>query len=160
MVMTGIDRRFDRRELARALDGLYDAFAGYPLKERIDLCPHCQLDAAERRLHLRPLREMTWDDLGVFSFRAMTTFGDEDDFKHFLPRLLELYVLDHRGAPHTLFMVFGKLADATWEGWPAEEVAAIRHVVEAWQRVLAARAHESEDDAWELDEVRAAVSAW
>ena len=73
--------------------------------------------------------------------------------------LLELYVLDHRGAPYSLFMVFGKLADATWTAWPAEEVDAIRRFIEAWQRVLGARVHESEDDAWELEEVRAAVSA-
>lgn len=157
--MNGNGSRFDRRELARALDALYEAFAAYPLKERIDSCPHCQLDAAERRLHLRPLREMTWSDLGIYSFRAMTTFGDEEDFKHFFPRLVELYVLDHRGAPYSLSMVFGKLADATWTAWPPGEVGAIRQCIDAWQRVLGAHAHESDDDAWELDEVRAAVSA-
>jgi hypothetical protein len=154
-----MDTRFERIELARAVDALYAAFADYPLKDRIDVCPHCELDAAERRLHVRPLREMTWADLGIYSFKALTSFGDLDDLKHFLPRLLELYVVDHRGAPYSLFMVCGKLETARWTTWPGSEVAAIRGFVEAWQRALAAEARDSEDGAWELDELRAGISA-
>jgi hypothetical protein len=157
--MEGIQSHFARTELSRAIDDMYEAFDAYPLEARIDICPHCELDAAERRLHARPLRELTWADLGLYSFRAMTTFGDVEDFKHFLPRLVELYVRDHRGAPYTLFMVFGKIEAAGWTAWPSGEVAAIRAVVEAWQRRLEAEAGESEDAAWELDELRDAVSA-
>jgi len=145
-------------ELGRAIDRLYEAFESYPLKERIDCCPHCELDAAERRLHIRPLRELTWPDLGIFSFKALTSFGDADDFRHFLPRLLELYVLDHAGAPYTLFMLFEKLNAAKWTNWPADEVAAIRRVIEDWKRVLTTQARESEDGAWELDELGGGIS--
>jgi hypothetical protein len=146
-------------ELGRAIDQLYEAFDAYPLKERIECCPHCQLDAAERRLHLRPLRRLTWTDLGVFSFKALTSFGDEDDLRHFLPRLLELYVLDHAGAPYTLFMLFHKLDSATWTMWPADEVNAIRGFIDAWKRVLTAQARDSEQGAWELDELGGGISA-
>jgi hypothetical protein len=145
-------------ELGRAIDRLYEAFESYPLKERIDCCPHCELDAAERRLHIRPLRELTWADLGIFAFKALTSFGDADDFRHFLPRLLELYVLDHSGAPYTLFMLFEKLNAAKWTNWPADEVAAIRRFIEDWKRVLTAQARESEDGAWELDELGGGIS--
>jgi len=148
-----------RIELVRAIDELYDAFDAYPLRERIDSCPHCELDAAERRLHLRPLRELTWTDLGIFSFKALTSFGDQDDFRHFLPRLLELYVLDHAGAPYTLFMLCHKLDAATWTRWPADEVTAIRRFIDAWKRVLTAHARESVQGAWELDELHGGISA-
>jgi hypothetical protein len=158
-MMNGIDSSFDGIDLARAVDALYAAFDAYPLKERIDVCPHCQLDAAERRLHVRPLREMTWADLGTYSFRALTTFGDEDDLRHFLPRVFELYLLDHRGAPYSLFMFCGKLDNAAWTTWPAEEVAAVRRFIDAWKRVLTTRARDSEDGAWELEELRAGISA-
>jgi hypothetical protein len=127
--------------------------------DRLDVCPHCELDAAERRLHVKPLRELSWADLGTYSFKALTSFGDLDDFKHFLPRLLELYVLDHRGAPYSLFMLCGKLEASTWTTWPAGEVAAIRTFIEAWQRALAHEARGSEESDWELDELRAGISA-
>ncbi len=154
-----MDTSVERIELARVIDGLYGAFDAYPLKERIECCPHCELDAAERRLHVRPLRALTWADLGIFSFKALTSFGDEDDFRHFLPRLLELYVLDHAGAPHTLFMIFEKLNSARWTNWAADEVEAIRTFIDAWKRVLTAQARESEQGAWELDELGGAISA-
>ncbi len=153
-----MDAGVERIELGHAIDGLYEAFGAYPLKERIDCCPHCELAAAERRLHIRPLRELTWTDLGIFSFKALTSFGDKDDFRHFLPRLLELYVLDHAGAPHTLFMLFHKLDDARWTKWPADEVGAIRTFIDAWKRVLTAQASASEQAAWELDELSGGIS--
>jgi len=155
----GIDSSFDGIDLARAIGGLYGAFDAYPLKERIDVCPHCELDAAERRLHVRPLRQLTWADLGTYSFKAITSFGDEGDFKHFLPRVLELYVLDHRGAPYSLFMVCGKLDYAGWTAWPAGEVAAVRRFIDAWKRLLTAQARETEEGAWELEELTAGISA-
>jgi hypothetical protein len=155
----GLESSFERVDLGRATDALYEAFAAYPLKERIDTCPHCELDAAERRLHVRLLREMRWSDFGPYPFKALTSFGEEEDLKHFLPRILELYVSDHAGAPYTLFMVFGKLDQAQWLTWPAGEVAAIRRFVDAWQRALAREAHESDESAWELDELRAGISA-
>lgn len=148
-----------RADLAAAIESLYEVFDAYPLKDRIDSCPHCELDEAESRLHARPLREMTWADLGAYSSRAMTTFGDEDDFRHFLPRILELYVFDHPGAPYFLTMLFGKLDEAGWTTWPTAEVVAIRRLVEAWERTLAAGAGESEEGAWELEELRSAITA-
>jgi len=157
--MEPLTTRFDRLQLERAVDALYDTFVMYPLKDRIDVCPHCELDAAERRLHVRPLRALTWTDLGVYAFKALTSFGDLEDFKHFLPRLFELYVVDHRGAPYSLFMVCGKLEGAGWTTWPAQEAGAIRAFLDAWKRVLETRAGESEDDSWELDELRDAIAA-
>jgi hypothetical protein len=155
----GPDSSFDRIDLGRAIGALYDVFEAYPLTARIDCCPHCELDAAERRLHVRPLREMTWADLGTFSFKVLTSFGDRDDLRHFLPRILELYARDHRGAPYSLFMFFGKLDQAQWLTWPPGETTAIRRFVDAWQRALVTEAHESEERAWELDELKAGISA-
>jgi hypothetical protein len=153
-----MDTTFGRIDLERRLEDVYQAFAGYPLADRIDHCPHCELDAAERQLHARPLRELTWRELGAFSFRATTAFGDLADLKHFLPRLFELYAVDHLGAPYSLFMFFGKLEAAAWTTWPPAEVAAIRAFIEAWKRLATARAQESETGAWELDELTGALS--
>lgn len=157
---TSIERRLHGIELSRAVEALYDRFEAYPLRDPIDACPHCQLDAAERQLHSRPLRELTWADLRAYCPKAITSFGDVSDFKHFLPRILELYVTDHRGAPSCLFVMFGKLDQAEWMNWPTEESSAVRALVEIWKRVLTDGAKTSEDAAWELDELKAAMIAW
>jgi hypothetical protein len=102
---------------------------------------------------------LAWTDLGIFSFRSLTSFGDDDDFRYFLPRLLELHVLDHAGAPYTPFMLFHKLSSARWTRWPADEVAAIRRFIDAWKRALTAEARESEQGAWGLDESSGGISA-
>jgi hypothetical protein len=50
----------------------------------------------------------------------MTTWGDEDDFRHFLPRLLELWADDSISLllPDSLI---NKLQFAGWSNWPKEE---------------------------------------
>ena len=67
--------------------------------------------------------------------------------------------VDISGAPYTLFMLFEKLNAAKWTNWPADEVAAIPRFIDAWKRVLTAQARESEQGAWELDELGGAISA-
>jgi hypothetical protein len=153
-----MESRFDRIELERAIDALYDVFGRYPLKGQIDTCPHCQLEGAERLLHTRPLRELTWVELRPFASKALTTFGDENDFRHFLPRVLELYARDALGAPPHLFMFCNKLDYAGWTAWPPDEVAAVRSFLDAWKRVLTARVHDSEDGALELEELTSGMS--
>ena len=41
-----------------------------------------------------PLRELTGEQVGPYSGWAMTTVGNERDYRHFLPRILELAVVD------------------------------------------------------------------
>jgi hypothetical protein len=144
-------------ELARSIAMLYEAFREYPLNARIEACPHCELESAKACLHTRPLRELGWAELGVYTFKAMTTFGDAIDFKHFLPRILELYVLDHRGAQYDVSVVFEKLNYASWQSWPDSEVAAVRHFVAAWRWALAAAQQDSGRECWKLGELEAAL---
>jgi len=86
----------------------------------------------ERGLHRVPLRELTVDDLEMLAFRAMTTFGDEQDYRHFLPRILELASFGR--TPHIgfdLWLIGNKLTYGRWTTWPADEQAAISEWVQA-----------------------------
>lgn len=61
----------------------------------------------------------------------MTTVGDVRDFKHFLPRMLELYIdphwLDNRE------VLAGKLQLADWLTWPDSEKEAVhRYLLALW----------------------------
>lgn len=77
--------------LRAAVERLYETFARYPLVAVIEGgCPCCRLGAHERDLHAAPLRELPEEHVGYFAFKAMTTFGGVDDFRHFLPRIAEL----------------------------------------------------------------------
>jgi hypothetical protein len=141
-----------------ARQDLYAAFRQYPLQATIDGCPHCELGEAESYLHARPLEEMTWHDFGVYLFKAMTTFGEVEDFKHFLPRLFELYFLDHGGAPYSLFILFNKLNHADWTSWPQAEIASIQKYIQSWIDDLEGQDPHSSEPDWELEEIRSLLA--
>src|SRR2546430_7623713 len=77
------------------------------------------------RIASKPLRKLIAGDLERYAFKAITTWGEVHDFKHFLPRLLELAAeageVGHT-APETLLH---KLAFGQWRTWPRPEVEAI-----------------------------------
>lgn len=65
----------------------------------------------------------------------MTTVGDEDDFRHFLPRILELLLTGELSEEVDPEIVLGKLAYANWTTWLPAEQAAVRAALEQiWQR--------------------------
>lgn len=71
------------------------AFVAHPLKAQIQACP-CGCIAPEERLVLAEvgLRELSCEQLSRYAFKAMTTWGDGTDYRHFLPRILELAATD------------------------------------------------------------------
>ncbi|MCE9577775.1 MAG: hypothetical protein K8W52_31870 [Deltaproteobacteria bacterium] len=131
-------------DLDAAIAGLYAAFAGRPRPARVEGCPCCVGDGAEAGLHRAPLRELTGDDLGRYSFKAMTTWGSVSDFAYFVPRLLELAT---RGADIDLEVVTEKLRYGNWRTWPAVEVAAIERFAQTIERAAQLSGSElAEDD--------------
>ena len=118
------------------IEDLYLTFSRYPLVPNIHGCPCCFNDADNALLHSKPLRELSADDLGRFAFKALSTWGDEDDLKHFLPRILELL-------PHELSRVceaetvIGKLALGEWRAWPPDEVRSVSGYLHSlWTQLL------------------------
>src|SRR5262249_30195026 len=127
-----------------ASGGLYSTFASYPLKRVIAGCPHCVSRADSYALHARALDTLTAEDVRRYATKAMTTFGDAQDFKHFLPRLLELlaHEVEAGGAEEDIGfseeILGGKLALAGYAGWPAVEREAVERFLDAiWAALLA-----------------------
>ena len=117
-------------KLTIAIEELYATFAVYPLKSTMDGCPCCVSNADKEIIHSKQLRALDGDDLSRYAFKAMTTWGDTDDFKHYLPRILELlattdFIVD-------TFVVLGKLTYGNWRSWLANEQTAIETFVYAW----------------------------
>ncbi|MBZ9750411.1 hypothetical protein K7W42_06000 [Deinococcus sp. HMF7604] len=80
--------------------------------------------------------------------KTMTTWGDDVDFKHFLPRLLELIAHDQLSSAESLL---GKLTYGQWWSWPDQEYAAVDAFLHAWWDDVLAR--EEVKDPWEPCEV-------
>ena len=80
---------------------------------------------------LSPLRSLPAESLQRYSFKALSTWGNVDDLRHYLPRILELVVTGQmRGInPQT---VLGKLELGRWAQWPAAQRDAIDALLSAW----------------------------
>lgn len=113
--------------LAAAIEGLYSVFGRYPRRSTIDGCPCCVRAEAQAALN-KPLRKLACEDLSHFAFKAMTTWGDDRDYRHFLPRILDLAATQAgRSWPgFDLEIQLGKLERAGWNRWKEPERIALQ----------------------------------
>ncbi len=139
--MTATGRPVDTPEweaLRQATEVLYETFAGYPLRDTIEGCiPHCVDASDDARIRAKPLRELSGNDLFTFLFNNCAgTWGNVEDFKHFLPRLFELASLMLAGQRCSL--ITEQLGSAIWQSdysaWPASERHALDAFCMAWWR--------------------------
>lgn len=124
-------------ELHEAIEQLYKVFNKYPANPDMDGSPmYHDLAQWNRALLAKPLRELSMEeDLNIYYAKAMTTWGDVNDFKHFLPRIFELLTIRPTGIMEEVAL--GKLHYGHYETWPATEQAAIhRYLLAFWQVLL------------------------
>ena len=128
---------------------VYQAFGSYRLARYIEP-DGCFPDACDDR----PLRADSLSQLPAAAFdryqgKAITTWGSVDDFKRFLPRMLELIAFPNAdarpmplkyGFPYTVdgYSVFGKLEYGQWRRWRKAERNALDGYFDAlWSFSLA-----------------------
>jgi hypothetical protein len=126
-----------RTNVEGAIANLYDTFAHYPLRPVVSGCPCCTTLSNNVLLHSKALDKLTAKDLSKYSFKALTTWGDENDFRYFLPRLLELITFDTNDELAYPEIVLGKLRYAGYQAWDAQEQQAVHMFLFAfWQYKL------------------------
>lgn len=124
-------------EVRQAIESLYETFRRYALKPFVDGCSCCFTINDERVLHSKALRNLSGTDLEHFSYSALLTWGDVDDFKHFLPRFCEIQISFEERAHLDSAIVFSKFRHANWRDWPANEVKAVEKFTHAfWHHLL------------------------
>ncbi len=121
-----------------AIEALYVVFARYPVPRRLWASPDRDAAGILRALTAAPLRALPAEALGGYPAWAMTTVGRVDDYRHFLPRILELAIRgldDNFGdSPE---QIAGKLQYGQWQDWPADERAALeRGFLAGWATCL------------------------
>ena len=138
----------NRKALVASVRELYRVFAPYRSSGHPIGCPCCVKAGDVNVLFSRPLERLSADDLWRFSRKVLTTWGDVRDFKHFLPRMLELPVEDF-AAPVDCDGIFLKLALANWREWPAVERGAVDGYIQAiWRRCITDEACVFHLDGW------------
>jgi hypothetical protein len=122
-------------ELQAALHAAYEVFAAYRRPGRLEAAPTRDPDAILAELTSAPLRELSADRIGYYAGKAMTTVSDDRNYRHFLPRLLELAALGDCGDvgtdPEGLAR---KIVYGDFHTWPRDERAAVVGVFEAAAR--------------------------
>ncbi|MCQ1780401.1 hypothetical protein NOJ05_24575 [Neorhizobium galegae] len=109
--------------LRRLLDQGYEAFAHYRRPTALETSPLRNPEKLLKRLTSKPLRLLEVEDVQEYAAAALTTVGTVDDYKHFLPRLLDLSVDSAVVEPEVIAL---KLKAADWLAWPQNQT----HVVE------------------------------
>jgi hypothetical protein len=118
--------------LDHATRELYAAFSKYPKPRHMQASP-ARSDAAKiawPAMERTPLQQLSGDDLFTFARAAVDEWGTINDFKHFLPRMLELAANGDARLPAD--SVTAKLGAAFWQQWPAPEPTALRNFGIAW----------------------------
>ena len=143
---------------------LYRAFAGSARSPRMRACSHCVSDEMMHELCAKGSHELTEREIGAYAFKAITTWGDEADYQHFFPRILELCDLGRSGQPGLApWLMRGKLELAGWRSWPAPQLEAIEGYLDALFHhvlTLAPSEHSASYAVQELSHLKLDIAPW
>jgi len=136
--------------LRDAIDHLYRVFAASPRPSRIDASPEVDRRVLEK-IVATDLREIADDAIGSYAGSALWTAGTVDDFRYFLPRILEQSVRHPVWLGTEPVVVAGKLKAAEWHSWPVEEKQAVERLfLDAWAQVCSTSPDEEDAGGWLL----------
>ncbi|MFR9780404.1 hypothetical protein ACL02O_30695 [Micromonospora sp. MS34] len=133
---------------------LYTAFARQPRPATMAYCDHCVRPDEVAVLLRVPLRELTAGQLGRYATRCLSTWGDVEDLRYLLPRLLELMATGGLDDPVLPESLLGKVGTHR-HGWPADQRRAVEAYLGAWWAATLS-AHPAP---WEATTVLAAAGA-
>lgn len=133
--------------LPQTIDALYAAFAAVRRPTGIVGCPCCIEDKQIAVLLSRPLRALSAEELSSYASSVFLTVGDEEDFRYFVPRILEISATDPGwwSDPEVVARV---LAEARWQQWPTAQREAVANVWDGRFTELIEAAEGSELDSW------------
>jgi hypothetical protein len=123
--------RAAEHDLHQAVEHVYAVFGSYRLPARIEYCDHCVSTEENAILQQIPMRHLTAEHLERYAWKSLQTWGAEADFKHFLPRLLDLLVTGNFDDDSLPWSLINKISCHSTE-WPPEERDAISALLPAW----------------------------
>lgn len=123
-------------QLKIAIEQLYEVFAKYPGNPAMEgSSNYDDLETWNKELFAKKMKELSASDLSRFAGKAMTTWGDVNDYKHFLPKILELTA--EFDPPYEIWIAFEKLEYGNWNSWDVLEIKAIHeYMIQLWSCLL------------------------
>ena len=115
-----------KQVLENSIERLYEVFASYTAAGFHYCDCGCTEEAEIKHLLSTPLRELGGEALFHFNLSALYTQGDLEHYKHFLPRIFEVYSCLVKDDNLSAWDLLTKLDYAEWQTWPTTEVEAIR----------------------------------
>ncbi|TRZ41619.1 hypothetical protein [Robertkochia solimangrovi] len=141
--------------LAESIQSLYKIFEKYhPNSNMSGSSNYDALKLWNEELFSKPLAKLNDDDLSRYAGKAITTWGEPNDYKHFLPRIFELTAIYR--TPYEIWISFDKLERAGWLSWPQEEQGVIcEFMLSLWENLIN---DESEAAAWVFQDYFSALA--
>lgn len=120
--------------LRKSWEEVYGAFAVYPPPTTLNASLLRHPKGILDELRSAPLSELSGKTLGNYAMWALTSVGNVEDYKHYLPRILQHALLTPSEPGFDPLLILSKLQYADWHGWPKSERTAIENVYRAsWQ---------------------------
>lgn len=131
--------------LTQAIDDFYRAFSDVTAPYHIHGCPCCIDNKRIQYLLSTPLRQLSPDDLSSYASSALLTVGEVSDYLFFLPRIMEISILDESWWPD--IEVTGRAIHSTQlQDWPSHRREALVILLNAvMQNVIESKAY------WQID---------
>lgn len=113
-------------DVKQAIENLYLVFAKYT-PANMEHCDCGCIDENDvKKLASKKLRELEEDDFIGYHYKAMTTWGEVEHYKHFLPRILEVHHDESGNGLIGFFEITTKLEYAQWNTWEEAEIKAVK----------------------------------
>ncbi|GAB3146883.1 hypothetical protein [Microbispora hainanensis] len=116
------------------------------LSAKTNVCDHCVSAERVRAARAAPLRMLTAAALNPYAWNGLYTWGDVEEFKHYLPRLLELLILEELDDLHapSLMLRLG----VRWQTWMQDQAGSRHwHRRRMWRQTLSSYPRDV-DGAW------------
>jgi hypothetical protein len=122
-------------KLKNNIENLYKVFEKYGATNMTGSPLYDDLTNWNKEIFSKPLRELDEDNLSRFTGKAITSWGDTNDYKHFLPRIFELTA--ELKTPYEIWIAFDRLSLAEWQNWDEQEQNVIKeYMIALWENIL------------------------
>jgi hypothetical protein len=117
------------------IERVYNVFSRYSRPTQLEGCPCCTSPAESQSLVSKPLRALTAPELERYAFKALSTWGTLNDYRYFLPRILEL--TEDGSLLCDAEITLRKLHYGGFQDWPPDERQAVRdYVFGVWREAV------------------------
>ena len=118
---------------------VYDVFSHYKLNKNMSICDcGCISNEEVEQLFSKKLKEIAPNEIDFYTRKAITTWGEVEDYKHFLPRIFEIYHIgDFSETLIDLEIIHNKLEYGKWKSWNIEEQKVINGFIKHhWKKLV------------------------